>query len=287
MAGLVPRGRRQPLWWTLRQPGAAADLSRRAPHVRAGQPAGRGAGDLHALRHTAAYRMAEDPALPLTDVQFVLGHAQLTTTQIYLTPRKRGRYPPGAGPPRRAGPPGGRAGGPHRHLATGLRRSRCCSGGPAMTAATVARPWRPGAQATRPDQAARERSVPAPPVASGPPPARRPGRAADTASAGLPESRSQRQSAARPPVLLDWLGTSRDGPGSSGGWPAGPTPPATWRQVPPGGCGAADVSPSRRTLLTGRCWWPSAPTSCGLRWPGCRRRRDAQRPLAAEHGLAP
>ena len=32
--------------------------------------------------------MAEDPALPLTDVQFVLGHALLTTTQIYLTPRK-------------------------------------------------------------------------------------------------------------------------------------------------------------------------------------------------------
>jgi integrase len=32
--------------------------------------------------------MAEDPALPLTDVQSVLGHAQLSTTQIYLTPRK-------------------------------------------------------------------------------------------------------------------------------------------------------------------------------------------------------
>jgi hypothetical protein len=32
--------------------------------------------------------MTEDPSLPLTDVQFVLGHAQLTTTQIYLTPRK-------------------------------------------------------------------------------------------------------------------------------------------------------------------------------------------------------
>ena len=31
--------------------------------------------------------MAEDPALPLTDVQAVLGHAQLATTQIYLTPR--------------------------------------------------------------------------------------------------------------------------------------------------------------------------------------------------------
>lgn len=38
--------------------------------------------------HTAAYRMARDPAMPLTDVQYVLGHAQLTTTQIYLTPRK-------------------------------------------------------------------------------------------------------------------------------------------------------------------------------------------------------
>jgi site-specific recombinase XerC len=39
-------------------------------------------------RHAAAYRMAEDPALPLTDVQLVLGHALLTTTQLYLTPRK-------------------------------------------------------------------------------------------------------------------------------------------------------------------------------------------------------
>ncbi|MDA8289212.1 MAG: site-specific integrase, partial [Actinomycetota bacterium] len=39
----------------------------------------------HSLRHTAAYRMAEDPCLPLTDVQMVLGHAQMTTTQIYLT----------------------------------------------------------------------------------------------------------------------------------------------------------------------------------------------------------
>jgi integrase len=47
-----------------------------------------GSATLHALRHTAAYRMAEDPALPLTDVQLVLGHAQLSTTQIYLTPRK-------------------------------------------------------------------------------------------------------------------------------------------------------------------------------------------------------
>jgi integrase len=46
------------------------------------------AATLHSLRHTAAYRMAADPALPLTDVQLVLGHALLTTTQIYMTPHK-------------------------------------------------------------------------------------------------------------------------------------------------------------------------------------------------------
>ena len=54
---------------------------------RVNERAGTGA-TLHSLRHTAAYRMAEDPALPLSDVQLVLGHARLTTTQIYLTPRK-------------------------------------------------------------------------------------------------------------------------------------------------------------------------------------------------------
>ena len=87
MAGLIPRGRRQPLWWTLHPP--IRPLSYHAVHrmfERAAARAGSTA-TLHALRHTAAYRMAEDPALPLTDVQLVLGHAQLATTQIYLTPR--------------------------------------------------------------------------------------------------------------------------------------------------------------------------------------------------------
>jgi site-specific recombinase XerD len=86
--GLIPRGAREPLWWTLRRP--ARPLSYHAVHrmfERAAAAAGI-AVTLHALRHTAAYRMAEDPALPLTDVQWVLGHAQLTTTQIYLTPRR-------------------------------------------------------------------------------------------------------------------------------------------------------------------------------------------------------
>jgi hypothetical protein len=43
---------------------------------------------LHALRHSAAARMARDPELTLSDVQWVLGHAHLTTTELYLTPSK-------------------------------------------------------------------------------------------------------------------------------------------------------------------------------------------------------
>jgi integrase len=88
LADAIPRGRRQPLWWTLRRP--VRPLTYHAAHrmfERVNQRAGSQA-TLHSLRHTAAYRMAEDPTLPLTDVQLVLGHAQLTTTQIYLTPRK-------------------------------------------------------------------------------------------------------------------------------------------------------------------------------------------------------
>src|SRR5258708_36492163 len=88
MDELIPKGSRQTLWWTLRPP--FRPLSYHAAHrmfERVNTMAGTEA-TLHSLRHTAAYRMAEDPALPLTDVQFVLGHAQLTTTQIYLTPHK-------------------------------------------------------------------------------------------------------------------------------------------------------------------------------------------------------
>jgi integrase len=76
------------LWWTLRRP--FRPLTYHAVHrmfERAGAAAGTDA-TLHSLRHTAAYRMAADPDLPLTDVQFVLGHALLTTTQLYLTPRQ-------------------------------------------------------------------------------------------------------------------------------------------------------------------------------------------------------
>jgi site-specific recombinase XerD len=88
MEGMIPKGRRQPLWWTSRMP--VRPLTYHAAHRMFERAVGQAGGTatLHALRHTAAYRMAEDPALPLTDVQLVLGHALLTTTQIYLTPRK-------------------------------------------------------------------------------------------------------------------------------------------------------------------------------------------------------
>lgn len=88
MKDAIPHGASKPLWWTLRRP--ARSLTYHAAHrmfARAGQAAGSTA-TLHALRHTAAYRMAEDPSMPLTDVQWVLGHARLTTTQIYTTPRQ-------------------------------------------------------------------------------------------------------------------------------------------------------------------------------------------------------
>jgi site-specific recombinase XerD len=88
MQGRIPKGRSQPLWWTSRTP--LRPLTYHAVHRMFERAAGASgsAVTLHALRHTAAYRMAEDPELPLTDVQFVIGHALLTTTQLYLTPRK-------------------------------------------------------------------------------------------------------------------------------------------------------------------------------------------------------
>jgi site-specific recombinase XerD len=82
----VPCGRRQSAWWTLRRPyrpltyhGARRMFERVNASLGADWT-------LHDLRHSAASRMAWDGELSLTDVQWVLGHAHLTTTEIYLTP---------------------------------------------------------------------------------------------------------------------------------------------------------------------------------------------------------
>lgn len=86
LGGSVPCGRDEPLWWTLRRPWRPLTYhAARAMFIRVNQVLGAN-WSLHDLRHTAAYRMARDPAMPLTDVQWVLGHAHLSTTQLYLTP---------------------------------------------------------------------------------------------------------------------------------------------------------------------------------------------------------
>ena len=86
MHGLVPAGRDQPLWWTLRRPFRALTYdAARAMFARASAALGAN-WSLHDLRHSAAYRMARDPAMPLADLQWVMGHAHLSTTQQYLNP---------------------------------------------------------------------------------------------------------------------------------------------------------------------------------------------------------
>ena len=84
----VPRGRRQPAWRTLRRP--YRPLAYHGAH-RMFERANASLGadwTLHDLRHSAASRMARDGELSLTDVQWVMGHAHLTTTEIYLTPAR-------------------------------------------------------------------------------------------------------------------------------------------------------------------------------------------------------
>ena len=86
MHGLVPAGPDDPLWWTLRKPFRPLGYhAARAMFARANDAVGTG-WTLHDLRHTAAYRLARDPAMPITDVRWVLGHASLSTTQLYVTP---------------------------------------------------------------------------------------------------------------------------------------------------------------------------------------------------------
>lgn len=83
--GMVPVGRDDPVWWTLTQP--FRQLTYHAAYrmfTRVNGSLGTN-WSLHDLRHTAGYRMARDPDMPLTDVQWILGHARLTTTQIYVS----------------------------------------------------------------------------------------------------------------------------------------------------------------------------------------------------------
>lgn len=85
-------GPNDPVWWTLRRrtkPGE--DLTRRPLNYDALRAVLRRANDvlgtnwtMHDLRHTSALRMVRSQRLSLRDVQVILGHAHLTTTQVYL-----------------------------------------------------------------------------------------------------------------------------------------------------------------------------------------------------------
>jgi site-specific recombinase XerD len=77
-----------PVWWTLRAPRRPLTYNAvRAVLLRVNERLGTN-WSWHDVRHTAAKRMIADPSLSLSDVQWVLGHAQVTTTQIYLEPNE-------------------------------------------------------------------------------------------------------------------------------------------------------------------------------------------------------
>jgi len=82
-------GSDEPLWRTLRRPGGRSErppltydalraVLRRANHALGAN------WTMHDLRHTCALRMIRDDGLTLRDVQTILGHAFITSTQIYL-----------------------------------------------------------------------------------------------------------------------------------------------------------------------------------------------------------
>ena len=83
---VASRGPEEPVWWTLRRPFRPLSYdAARMVFTRANRMLGAN-WTLHDLRHSAAKRMVRDPHLTLADVQWVLGHAHITTTEIYIAP---------------------------------------------------------------------------------------------------------------------------------------------------------------------------------------------------------
>src|ERR1019366_8957468 len=175
MQGLVPGGRDDSLWWTLRRPFRPLGYdAARAMFNRVNKALGSN-HSLHDLRHTAAYRMTRDPGLPLTDVQWIMGHAHLSTTQQYLNrvpadviasvlafharrDSERRQPPPGAPEALLASParrrPAGTAPRSDRHGTgcgrtcwPGIRRAR--AGRPGMRPARTASRYSPGRASRR------------------------------------------------------------------------------------------------------------------------------------------
>jgi integrase len=76
-----------PVWWTLRRPWRTLNYEAMRAVLRRVNNLLATNWTLHDLRHTAAVRMADDPEMPLVDIQMLLGHAHLETTERYLRVR--------------------------------------------------------------------------------------------------------------------------------------------------------------------------------------------------------
>jgi site-specific recombinase XerD len=87
LAESPPAAEGGPVWWTRqRSPRPLNYHAARAVLLRANSRLGTN-WTLHDFRHTAAQRLLADPAFTLVDVQTILRHASVTTTQIYTRPR--------------------------------------------------------------------------------------------------------------------------------------------------------------------------------------------------------
>jgi len=92
LSEFAPRSPGSTLWWTLRRRSLGDEpLAYRPLTYDALRAVLRRANDLlganwtmHDLRHTCALRMVRDEGLSMRDVQTILGHAHLSTTEIYL-----------------------------------------------------------------------------------------------------------------------------------------------------------------------------------------------------------
>ncbi|MEV6962693.1 tyrosine-type recombinase/integrase [Streptomyces sp. NPDC051207] len=74
------------MWWILRRPWRRLNYhAARAMFVRANKLLGWN-WTLHDLRHTATFRITQDPELSMAYVQHILGHKYQTTLQKYINP---------------------------------------------------------------------------------------------------------------------------------------------------------------------------------------------------------